>query len=229
MFYYIWLGTSLFFLTLTKDPLVQVFLVALFIDFVTRDLLKTQINQNQIPRNTGTAVTVALIAFGVFIGITFIFTALFQGTAFLQGNVDTNTVPQLILRNGFAATGLSAEEPIFANNKLLTYYQFGIVIPFIETRLIIRLWEFLARSFNISLLTAPHKSVKMFAVMFLISGFFMFFHSEVKGVEDNVALGMTFIFAFMSLEIARRSREMEGATYFHVINNLIFIWNRIGF
>jgi len=226
LFYYIWLGTSLFFLTLTKDPLVQVFIVALFIDFATRDLLPTVINQNQIPRNTGTAFTVALFAFGIFIGVTFVVTLFFQGTAVKQGTVEANTIEQLVFRNGFAATGLSAEEPIFANSKLLTFYQFGIVIPFIETRLIIRIWEFLTRTLGIAL---GRFSFRMALVMLVVSGMFMFFHAEVKGVEDNVALLMTFIFAFMSLEFARRTKEMEGPTYFHVINNLVFIFNKIGF
>lgn len=241
LFYYVFLGVSLFFLTLTKDARIAgIFLVALFVDFAIFQQLPTSINQNQIPKNTGTALTFALVAFAIFIGVTFVVTAALQGTAFLQGTIDPENPIQSILRHGFASTGLSeddpilsirqnlfsAEDPIFADSIILTYLEFGIVIAFIETRLIIRIWEFLSKGLNIPL---GKFSTRMFFVMFIVSAMFMFFHSEVKGVQDNVANLMTFIFAFISLEFARRTREMEGATYFHIINNIVFIWNRIGF
>lgn len=193
--------------------------------FILKDL-PSKINQNQIPNNTARAFGAALVAFGIFFTVTFAVTAFFQGTAFLQGTLDPSNPFQSIMRNGFAATGLSAEEPIFANSKILTYYQFGIVIPFIETRMLVRLMEFLTTFFTISL---SRISARLGAVYIFLAGLFVWLHSNVKGVEDNVALLMTFIFAIVTFELARKFREMESATDLHVINNVVFIANKIGF
>ena len=188
--------------------------------------LKATINHNVLSGNTPQALIVAFLAFIAFFAITFTITLLFQSTAFLQGTIDPSNPVQSIMRHGFAATGLSEEKPIFANSILLTYIAFGFVISIIETSYIIRFLEWLARSFGISL---AKFSIGLLLIYFVIGYAFVLFHANVKGVEDNTALTMTFIFAIMSLEIARRFKEMEPALYLHIINNVFFIFNIIGF
>jgi len=205
----------------------------LTVDYFIFDKLPSRINQNQIPNNFGQSVTAALVAFIIFFAVTFGVTAFLQGSAFLQGTIGSEGVVQSIMRHGFAATGLSAE-PIFAGSKVLTYYFFGLVIPFIETRFLIRLMEFMTTKLSISL---GGISIGLIMVYIVIGTAFVWLHVNVKGVQDNVALLMTFIFAIITFELARwgykvRSvinREMEAATYLHVINNFTFIANKIGF
>ena len=218
---------SLVLLTLTKDPLLgSIFGVMLAVDYFIFQKLPTKINYNQVPKNTGTAIVAAMVAFGIFFGVTFGVTLFLQSTAFFQGTIDPSNQFQSIMRHGFAATGLSAEKPIFADSKILTYFQFGLVIPIIETRMLIRLLEYLTRSFNVPL---TKFSIQLGGVYIFLGWLFVILHSNVKGVEDNVALLMTFIFAIVTFELARRFKEMEAATDLHIINNVVFIANKIGF
>ena len=206
----------------------------LVVDYFIFDKLPSRINQNQVPQNLGQSLTAAVVAFIIFFGLTFLVTGVFQGTAILQGTLGDGSVIQSIMRHGFAATGLSAEQPIFADSKFLTYYYFGLVIPFVETRFIIRLMEYLSTSFKATL---AKFNLKLLFIYIIVAGLFMWLHVNVKGVEDNVALLMTFIFAIVTFELARWGwkvrnviqREMEAATYLHVINNVTFIANKIGF
>jgi hypothetical protein len=227
--YYVWLGTSLVFLILSYEPKLVVFLGMLLIDFFIFKDLPSRINQNQIGGNTGKAVGYALVGMVTFFVISLGATMVLQGTAILQGTIDLGKPVQSILRHGFATTGLDPENPIFAGSILLTYYTFTFVIVFIETRMLLRLFDWLTKSFNISLNLPPWKSVRMVSVMVFLSWLFMVFHSNVKGVSDNVSLLMTFVFAFISLELGRETREMEAPTYLHFGNNFAFIASKIGF
>ena len=64
---------------------------------------------------------------------------------------------------------------------------------------------------------------KVFAMFVLVSVIFVWYHSNAKGVVDNVSLLITFIFSMISLEMIRRTKEMESATYLHIFNNLLYI------
>lgn len=193
----------------------------------------TSLRQNSFS-NTPKSLVAALIAFGIFFTITLGATLFFQSTAFVQGTIDITqpeSLVQSVFRHGFAATGLEQatagqDEPIFAGSKIATYITFAFVIAYIETRFIIRLVFALAGIFGAS--TRRFTPTLGFLYM-LVAGGFVFFHSNVKGVEDSVALGMTFIFAIITFELARRFQEMESATHLHFINNFVFIFNRIGF
>ena len=151
LFYYIFLGASLAFGVISFKFALLAFLIMLVVDYFIFDKLPSRINQNQVPQNLGQSLTAAVVAFIIFFGLTFLVTGVFQGTAILQGTLGDGSVIQSIMRHGFAATGLSAEQPIFADSKFLTYYYFGLVIPFVETRFIIRLMEYLSTSFKATL------------------------------------------------------------------------------
>jgi hypothetical protein len=204
----------------------SIFLTLLVIDFVIYISLPSKINYDQIPHNTSKAITGALIAFVIFFVVTLGVTAFLQSSAFFQGTIDNNAPIQSIMRHGFAMTGLTQEQPIFANSILLTYIQYGIIIAVLETRYLVRLFEAITTIASISI---DRFSVKLGAVYIFIAGAFVWFHANVKGIEDNTALIMTFIFALITLELARRYREMEAATTLHILNNVVYIFNRIGF
>ena len=161
-------------------------------------------------------------------------TIFFQATAFLQGQ-SINEQIQSVFRHGFAAIGLSATEPIFAGSILLTLYTFIVVISYTETVFLIRAFESLISLFGISL---EKMSIWLASVYGVLGYIFVVLHSEVKGVEDNTALIMTFIFAIFTFELVRKrnvifqkvvkqGREMESAIWLHIINNGVFLLRQL--
>ena len=62
-------------------------------------------------------------------------------------------------------------------------------------------------------------TLKNWALIGIIAGLFMFFHLKVRGINNNVDLMMTFVFAVVSLYLVARSREMESANYLHILWN----------
>ena len=207
--------------------------IMLLVDFIILQRVPSVIKQNQFP-NSAKSITAAAIAFGIFFGVSLVTTLFFQSTAVIQSTVDVSSpesLVQLTARHGFSATGLEQatagqDEPIFAGSKLATYITFAFVIAYIETRFIIRLVFALAHLFE----TQTKKfNITLGMIYVFVAGAFVWFHSNVKGIEDNAALTMTFIFAIITFELARRFQEMESATHLHFINNFVFIWNRIGF
>lgn len=234
LFYYVFLGLSLLSGVYLFQEKLIVFFGMLLVDYIIFDKMPSRINQNQVPDNLTKSLGAAFFAFVIFFFVTLGVTFMLQSTAFFQGNIQSTNALQSIMRHGFASTGLPVDSPIFADSKFLTYFFYGLVIPFVETRFIIRLMEFLAQSFNAEL---KRINIKLIMIYIVVGGLFVWLHLNVKGVEDNVALLMTFIFAIITFELARigwkvRSlveREMESATYLHVINNMVFIANKIGF
>jgi len=109
----------------------------------------------------------------------------------------------------------------FSQLTQVQLFLFGVLIPLIETLVIVRLYDFFAwvGSINISDLKDP----KNHALIFTISYLFMFFHLKVRGVNNNVDLAMTFLFAYISLILVAKLKEFEAANEFHVGTNLVAI------
>jgi len=237
LFYDLLIGISIIFLSINYletragVSLVGMYLIGLFIS----KAIPSRIHQNNIPKNTGGAIGAALVAFGLFFIVALGFTLFFQGTAFLQGNFSIGEQIQSVMRHGFAATGLPETTPIFAGSLLLTLYTFILVVPYTETVFLVRSWEALTSLFGISL---ERMSLQLGAVYGALGIVFVWLHSNVKGVEDNVALLMTFIFAIFTFELVRKrnvifskvvqsGREMESAIWLHIINNATFILRQL--
>ena len=233
LFYDLVIGISIIFFSInfleTKAglSLIGMYVVGLFIS----KAFPSKIHQNNIPKNTGGAIGAALVAFGLFFLVALGVTFFFQGTAFLQGNFSIGEQIQSVMRHGFAATGLLETSPIFAGSLILTLYTFILVVPYTETVFLVRSWESLSSLFGISL---ERMSVQLAAVYGILSSLFVVLHSNVKGVQDNVALLMTFIFAVFTFELVRKrnvifqkvvqsGKEMESAIWLHIINNGVFI------
>ena len=236
MFYDLVIGVSIIFLainfleTRAGLSLFGMWAFGIFISLI----LPSKINQNNIPKNTGGAIGAALIAFGLFFLVSLGVTIVFQATAFLQGQ-SINEHIQSVFRHGFAVIGLSATDPIFAGSILLTLYTFILVVPYTETVFLVRAKEALTSLFGISL---ERMSLHLAAIYTALGVVFVILHSQVKGVQDNTALFMTFIFAIFTFELVRKrnvifqkivraGREMESAIWLHVINNGVFLLRQL--
>lgn len=186
-------------------------------------MLPARITHNSKPNNTISAV---LWGIGGVVGILFL--SLFLTTIF-QGLLNISSQPELgsIIDSGFSSLGTTSEkvvpqssQQIFSDSLFLKILTFGVIIAAVETRMLGRAMEWIAKLANINLSKISFKVIAMYT---LISVIFVWYHSNAKGVTNNVALLITFIFAFMSLEFIRRTGELESATYFHMFNNLLYI------
>ena len=183
-------------------------------------MLPARITHNSKPKNTFNAIGWGLGAV-VALLIVSLFLASFSG--FL--NVVAEPTLASIQSSGFSSLGIDkiipqSSQPIFARSAFLTIFTFGVIIAAVETRMLGRAMEWLSVVFNVNL---NKPNIKVFAIFFLLSGLFVWYHANAKGVVNNFALLITFLFAFASLEMIRRTKELEGATYFHMFNNLLYI------
>lgn len=218
----IFLLVSIIFLTINYNLeigiiFVGMILASIYIFFA----FPAKITYNSTPNNTKNALFKATIALVIIITITFFATTVFQGVL----NITEEPSLQSIIHSGFSSLGFenivpATSQPIFSQSAFLMILTFGIVIATIETMFLARIMEGLARILKISLERLDKKVISLF---FIISALFVAYHFNAKGVTNNVALIITFFFAFISLELIRRSKEIEPAVYLHVFNNLLFI------
>ncbi len=234
---------SLAFLAINFNPQIATILIifivfSIFIFFV----LPARITHNSNPKNTLTSLGWGIGGVVAIILIGFFLTTAFQG--FL--NVTAEPTLASIRNSGFSSLGVeevivtdrignfavgAKSQPIFSQSAILTIFTFGILIAAVETRMLGRAMEWLSVIFKVNLDGSPIKifgiailpNIKVLAIFFLLSGLFVWYHADAKGVTNNVALMLTFVFAFISLEIIRRTKELEAATYLHMFNNLLYI------
>lgn len=113
----------------------------------------------------------------------------------------------------------------FSKFTIVKYYLFGFLVAIQETRLIARLYGALARLANTSI--SNFGSYKTWSLLMIVSGLFTLFHLKVRGVNNNIDLAMTFLFAIVSLYLVGRFREIESANYLHISwNTLALILGR---
>ena len=61
----------------------------------------------------------------------------------------------------------------------------------------------------------------MHAIITIVATAFTYFHLKVRGINNNVDLAMTFLFAYLSLTLVIITKEPESANEFHVGTNLL--------
>lgn len=105
------------------------------------------------------------------------------------------------------------QEVDFSKFNYFNYYVFGFLIPIIETRVIGRIYGFVAKITNINI---NNFNIKNWALIVFVSLLFMYFHLKVRGVNNNVDLAVTFLFAVVSLFLVGKFRELESANYLHI-------------
>ena len=220
------LGTLEFLIINYDVKLANIFLGMIFGSGILFFLTPIRFTHNAKPNNTFQAIINASIGVGIILIATLVLSTLFQG--FLGSTQEFS-----ILSNGFSSLGIEkiipeSTQQIFAKSAFLTILTFGVVIASIETRFLGNLYESLANVFKVNLDSGTAFGIfptdkKVIALTVIISALFVAYHFNAKGVTNNVALLITFLFAFVSLEMIRRTKEMESATYLHVFNNLLFI------
>ncbi len=212
---------TIIFLTLTFELSLGAIFVGMILFSIWVSITnKGRTSHNAVPNNTLKAIG---IAGGALLALMLVI--LFVSTA-LQGLLNLQEEPsfQSIIRSGFSTTGLSESQPIFAGSVLLTIITFGVVIATVETRFIGRVMDWLSDLTGINVTKFNFKTIALFTI---IASVFVFYHSNVKGVTDNTALLITFIFAMISLGIIAKTGELESATYLHIFNNVLFIYPRV--
>lgn len=106
----------------------------------------------------------------------------------------------------------------FSQLTPVKYYLFGFSIPIIETLTLVAALVWLVWAFHIDWKIS---SPRLIALMVILSSLFMFFHLKVRGVNNNLDLAMTFVFAFISLMVVVILKEVESANQFHVGTNVL--------
>lgn len=217
--YYLMSGFILAFVFQTvSSTLAGIYFILLAVDAFAYFSLKPQLNFNSVSGNTKQALTYAVMAFVAFVTISIFLINFFQASANL-------TLSSLTARIGGATFG-AATKPILENNPLTIFLIGAILIPIIETKsLISRLMEILARIFKVAL---DLKSPPTWILFAIVSGLGVVFHFQAKGVTDNVALALTFIFWMVSCFLIVKTRESESAVYLHQMNNGITLTRLLG-
>ncbi len=217
--YYILNGFILAFVFQTvSSTLATVYFILLVVDAFAYLSLKPQLNFNSVSGNTTQALAYAVVAFVAFVAISIFLINLFQASANL-------TLSSLTSRIGGATFG-AATKPILENNPIVIFVIGALLIPIIETKsLIARLMEILSKIFKVAL---DLKSPQTWILFLIVSGIGVVFHFQAKGVTDNVALALTFIFWMVSCFLIVKTRESESAVYLHQINNGVTLARLLG-
>ena len=113
----------------------------------------------------------------------------------------------------------------FSKFTSVKYYMYGFLIPILETITLARIYGVTAKLTNINI--SDFRNIRNWALMILSAFLFMYFHLKVRGINNNVDLAITFIFAIITLYLVGKFREVESADYFHVgWNSLALFFGR---
>jgi len=106
----------------------------------------------------------------------------------------------------------------FSQLTPIKYYLFGVLIPLTETLALVGLFIFFIWVFNITL---DLKNPRLHGLIITLATLFMWFHLKVRGVNNNLDLAMTFLFAYLTFILVTRLKEYESANEFHVGTNVL--------
>lgn len=140
-----------------------------------------------------------------------------------------NVVQQLDLGWLFDKLGgsvfASENRLIFEGNPIFLFITGAVLVPIAETALFFgRLPEVLASMFRVDF---KLDSGKMWVLAAIVSGIFVFYHFNVKGITDNISLIGTFVFAMVSMGLVMAFKELEPAVYLHNFWNGIILAKRL--
>lgn len=207
---YVFEGLVLAFLWQTFSiELAGVYFILLAVDAFIWFSLKPKLNFNSVSGNSGQALITAFIAFAVFIALSVVTVKAVQAAAQLN-------FADLLARLGNATFGATVK-PLLSSSPIAIFLIGAVIIPKRETKtLIARLMEFLSIVFKVPL---ELKSPQTWVLWAVVSAVGVIFHFQVKGVTDNIALALTFVFWMVSCWLIVKTRESESAVYLHMINN----------
>ena len=164
--------------------------------------------------NTGQSLLYAGIALVVMFG-------LYQGVIYalrqsiLPIPATQSQLTQSVFQTVFQSmTRFGAQEVDLSGFLSFNIYLFGFLIPIMETRVIGRIYGFIAKLTNINI--SNFKSFRNWSLIVAVSILFMYFHLKVRGINNNIDLAITFLFAVVSLFLIGKFRELESANYTHI-------------
>ena len=154
------------------------------------------------------------------------FTALYSimNTLFRQSVLPVTATNEQLSQSVFqsAFSGLVKFSAVdFSTLTPVKYYLFGFTIPLVETLTLGALFAWLIWVLNLSW---DIKSPRVHALIIILSVLFMYFHLKVRGINNNLDLAMTLIFAYLSLVIIVILKESESANEFHVGTNTLALF-----
>ena len=216
---FLWIGVLLAFMAVTFNQTLALIyglmLTIILVFYAIRKEWGGRLLVNSNPNNTIPAIAMAIGSLFIFVFIVVILTTLFQSTFKVPPTVQT------FFKHQFASTA-----PILAHSQLLTFLAWGIMIPILETRFFGLLYEFVAKQTSTNIYNL--RTLRTWALIFLIAGLFTWFHIQAKGLVDIVAWMITFVFGVVTCVLISLTREFETATYLHIFNNSITILKNWG-
>lgn len=211
-----WIALALTFLTISfRERIGNVYIGLVVIDsLLLFFMVKRKIFLNSISGNTLKSIAIG------FFGYAILFVVYYFSSFILQGFTDITAGQPL----GQAFTQMislmkTQSALVFETSKLLEIFAIGILIPIVETKVFFgSMFDFLSQSTKTQINNL--KNARLWILMLVLSGLFTWFHVAVRG-QSNVGWFITFAFGMISCIMVVKTREVESATYFHIINNLI--------
>ena len=115
---------------------------------------------------------------------------------------------------------LSSTTPALATNPVLNSFNFGGVIPYVETFFFFAVsLDFLASIFGVKISKKNLKSLSLWLIMMGLALAFMLFHLTAKSVGAYDTLALVFFMAIISLVLVVWDESYQSAVAFHVIAN----------
>lgn len=115
----------------------------------------------------------------------------------------------------------------FTGNIIFYFITFGFLISMIETRAWVILYEFLIDMFKLKI---DLKNFKIWIVIIIGGIFFYLFHLTAKGIANDAALAVVFIFMVVTYIIVTIEKQSLDALLMHIFANsiaLAFTYNLI--
>ena len=206
---YVFTGLFILLMILTSSEqfstrLASVYGFMILIDIIIAQSIMPRLNINPVGGNTFSSILWAagaiLLLSLIYNGLNVVARASADGSAFSRNFASIK-----------AQAALFSIE--FEKIPFLSFLLFGVVIPIIETRLLARIFDFLTQTFQIAY---TKFSSSLISVMIFCASIFTYFHFKVRGLNNNVDLLLTFIFAIITCIMFVKFKEAESATEFHI-------------
>jgi len=211
-----WITLALTFLTISfRERIGNVYIGLVVIDALLLFFMtKRKLFLNSISGNTLKAVGIGFFGYAILFVVYYFSSFILQGfTDITAGQSIGQALTQMIslMKTQAALT--------FESSKIFEIFAIGILIPVVETKVFFgSIFDFLAESTNTQINTLKNK--RLWILMIVLSGIFTWFHVAVRG-QSNVGWFITFIFGMISCIMVIKTKEVESAVWFHVINNMI--------
>ena len=132
-----------------------------------------------------------------------------------------NTIfPQALISNGLQSINLLFIQAALTSSETVKLVAFGILIPIIESMLFFgALPQVYAKMINVSF-SSNSFSVGYLIVVLFAAGVFTLFHLTAKGITNQSALMVSFIFGIVSMLLVKIRGQTSDAVALHMINNI---------